>query len=211
MGFGPGIHTAITQIANVEAIRDFRSTWKDAPLARSKKQDRTVGFFYFCHRSGYIASQPITTKVLGKIKVDQKPTDYLTPAEFNKLIDATPDAAEEIRNVPAGKEVDPRYFFWSGNGLPKSAVADFQRSFRRLVKLANLEKPALIAILPDPFALEAGQRHGHSISEAHHPPQDSTDRNHSLSPTRISDLILSISKEVHSSASRSQAGNSSAM
>ncbi len=219
-------YTAIAQIANVEAIRDFRSTWKDAPLARSKKHDRVVGFFYFCYRSGYIASQPVTTKVLGKIKVDQKPTDYLTPAEFNRLIDATyvyrgdrwengsktdqfgarlraaillmrwsglrvrdaftlerarlcktergqdaillyqektgepvycvipPDAAAEIRNVPAGKEVDPRYLFWSGKGLPKSAVADFQRSFRRLVKLANLGKRAHPHMLRDTFAVE---------------------------------------------------------
>jgi len=33
---------------------------------------------------------------------------------------------------------NPRYFFWSGNGNPKSAVADWQRAFRRLFKEANL-------------------------------------------------------------------------
>ena len=219
-------YTTIRQIASIEAIRDFRSTWKDAPLARSKKQDRVVGFFYFCHRSGYIASQPITTKALGKIKVDPKPTDYFTPEEFNKLVDATyryrgsrwedsaktdqfgarlraaillmrwsglrardaftlewarlcktergqdaillyqektgepvycvipPDVTAEIRSVPPGNEPDPRYFFWSGNGLPKSAVADFQRSFRRLVKLAKLEKRAHPHMLRDTFAVE---------------------------------------------------------
>jgi integrase/recombinase XerD len=219
-------YTSITQIANIEAIRDFRSTWKDAPLARSKKQDRIVGFFYFCHRSGYIATQSITTKALGKIKVDQKPTDCFTPEEFARLVDATyiyrgdrwedgsktdqfgtrhramillmrwsglrvrdaftlersrlcktergqdaillyqektgepvycvipPDVAKEIRDVPMGKEGNPRYFFWSGNGLPKSAVADFQRSFRRLVKLAGIRKRAYPHMLRDTFAIE---------------------------------------------------------
>jgi integrase len=33
-----------------------------------------------------------------------------------------------------------RYFFWSGNGLPKSVVANWQRSYRRLFQLANIRK-----------------------------------------------------------------------
>ncbi|WP_260705897.1 tyrosine-type recombinase/integrase [Edaphobacter flagellatus] len=51
------------------------------------------------------------------------------------------DVAEDLRNVPPGPKPNPRYFFWSGNGDPKSAVADWQRSFRRLFEVANLEKP----------------------------------------------------------------------
>ena len=51
-----------------------------------------------------------------------------------------PQVAEELRTIPAGAKPNPRYFFWSGNGLPKTAVADWQRSFRRLFKLAVLEK-----------------------------------------------------------------------
>jgi integrase/recombinase XerD len=31
-----------------------------------------------------------------------------------------------------------RYFFWTGNGLPKSAVADWQRALRRVFELADL-------------------------------------------------------------------------
>jgi integrase/recombinase XerD len=49
--------------------------------------------------------------------------------------------AETIRNVPPGPKANPRFFFWSGNGAPKSAVADWQRSFRRLFKVAALEHP----------------------------------------------------------------------
>ena len=43
-----------------------------------------------------------------------------------------PQVSEALRRVPAGNKPNPRYFFWSGNGLPKTAVADWQRSFRRL-------------------------------------------------------------------------------
>jgi integrase/recombinase XerD len=71
-----------------------------------------------------------------------------------------PQVAEELRTIPAGAKPNPRYFFWSGNGLPKSAVADWQRSFRRLFKLAALEKGDGSAkrcfphMLRDTFAVE---------------------------------------------------------
>ncbi len=35
----------LKQIAEVSVVRNFRATWKDAPLSRSKKQDRIVSFF----------------------------------------------------------------------------------------------------------------------------------------------------------------------
>ncbi|WP_429633224.1 tyrosine-type recombinase/integrase [Tunturiibacter psychrotolerans] len=50
--------------------------------------------------------------------------------------------------------------FWSGNGLPTSAVADWQRSFRRVSKLTGLERPDGSArrcfplMLRDTFAVE---------------------------------------------------------
>ncbi len=34
---------------------------------------------------------------------------------------------------PPGPKPNPRYFFWSGNGEPKSVVADWQRSLRKAV------------------------------------------------------------------------------
>ncbi|WP_164981373.1 tyrosine-type recombinase/integrase [Silvibacterium dinghuense] len=51
-----------------------------------------------------------------------------------------PDVAEALRAIPEGPKPNPRYFFWSGNGLPKSAVADWQRSYRRLFEIANIRK-----------------------------------------------------------------------
>jgi integrase/recombinase XerD len=40
-----------------------------------------------------------------------------------------------------GPKPNPRYFFWSGNGTPQSAVADWQRAYRRLFEVAGLKKP----------------------------------------------------------------------
>jgi integrase/recombinase XerD len=38
-------------------------------------------------------------------------------------------------------EVNPlgKYFFWSGNGLAKSAIADWQRSLAKVFKLAGIK------------------------------------------------------------------------
>jgi integrase len=52
-----------------------------------------------------------------------------------------PHVVEALENVPSGPKPNPRYFFWSGNGQPKSVVADWQRSYRRLFKLVNLTLP----------------------------------------------------------------------
>jgi len=45
---------------------------------------------------------------------------------------------ELLENIPPGPKPNPRYFFWSGNGDPKSAVADWQRSYRRLFETADI-------------------------------------------------------------------------
>ena len=51
------------------------------------------------------------------------------------------DLAESLRTIPPGPKPNPNYFFWTGNGDPRSAVKDWQRSFRRLFKVANITKP----------------------------------------------------------------------
>lgn len=71
-----------------------------------------------------------------------------------------PRLAEELRNVPQGLKANPRYFFWSGNGDPKSVVADWQRSYRRLFEIAALEnadgtsKRCFPHMFRDTFAVE---------------------------------------------------------
>jgi integrase len=49
-----------------------------------------------------------------------------------------PEVVEALKDLPPGPKPNPRYFFWSGNGDPKSAVADWQRSYRRLFKSADI-------------------------------------------------------------------------
>jgi integrase len=49
-----------------------------------------------------------------------------------------PHVVEALENIPPGPKPNPRYFFWSGNGDPKSTVADWQRSYRRLFKSADI-------------------------------------------------------------------------
>src|SRR5258708_34124239 len=56
-------------------------------LAKKKKQERVTGFFWFCIRAGWITQNP--TNGLGRITVNQTPTDYFTRKEFDKIVDAT--------------------------------------------------------------------------------------------------------------------------
>jgi integrase len=192
----------ITEIKTAD-LEGFRDTWTDGPLAKKKKQERLIGFFYYCLRLGWIKSNPAV--LLGRIRADGPPTDYFPKSEFDKIMDATyiyqpkgwvecrnqatrlriltlllrwsglairdavtlerrrlnehgelflyraktgspvyvplpPDVAESLRNIPPGPSPNPCYFFWSGNGSPKSVVGNWQRSFRRLFKIANLRR-----------------------------------------------------------------------
>jgi integrase/recombinase XerD len=58
------------------------------------------------------------------------------------------------------KGPNAKYFFWTGNGKPKSAVADAQRSFRKLFELAEVKgHPHMFR---DTFAVEL-LKHGVSL------------------------------------------------
>jgi integrase/recombinase XerD len=79
----------ISLVAEIQVcdLENFRETWVDGPLARKKKQERLIGFFYYCQRLGWIQSNPAV--LLGRIKVEEKPTDYFPKPEFDQIIDAT--------------------------------------------------------------------------------------------------------------------------
>ncbi|MGC2743715.1 MAG: tyrosine-type recombinase/integrase [Candidatus Angelobacter sp.] len=49
-----------------------------------------------------------------------------------------PDVAKLLRSLP---NINPNYFFWSGNGDPRSAAKAFQRSYWKLFKLAKICQP----------------------------------------------------------------------
>jgi integrase/recombinase XerD len=46
--------------------------------------------------------------------------------------------ADTLKALPNS---NPRYFFWSGNGDPRSAVKGFQRSYWKLFRLAGIKMP----------------------------------------------------------------------
>jgi integrase/recombinase XerD len=204
-------------------LEEFRDTWKDRALAKKKKQERLIGFFYYCIRLGWINENPAVR--LGRIKADGPPTDYFPKEEFDAIIDATyiyqpkgwtecrnqptrlrtltwlmrwsglairdavtlerwrlnekdelllyraktgnpvyvplpKHVADSLRSIPPGPTPNPRYFFWSGNGSPKSVVGNWQRSFRRLFELSNIQhedgraKRCHPHMLRDTFAVE---------------------------------------------------------
>jgi integrase/recombinase XerD len=190
---------------DLDALLNFRSTWKDGALAKQKKQSRVIGFFWACVRRRYLIENPALG--LGRIKVVQIPTDYFPPDEFQRILDAacaygdprggyipiedtrtrlrtltllmrwsglrirdaillerhrlhedslllyqaktgTPVyvplpsyVVQALETLPPGPKPNPRYFFWSGNGKPKSAVADWQRAYRRLFQLVDIRRP----------------------------------------------------------------------
>jgi integrase/recombinase XerD len=184
--------TGVRALAGLDLtrLREWRNTWKDRALSARKKQERVIGFFHFCQSSGWVKENP--ARKLSKIKVVQKPTDYFTSTELDRIIEAThhirngeklralielmrwsglairdavtlersrlneynqillyraktgvpvfvtlpPYVANTLRRLDNS---NPRYFFWTGNGEPKSVVADWQRSFRRLMKKVDLK------------------------------------------------------------------------
>ena len=79
--------------------------------------------------------------VLERRQLDNQDRLILLRAKTDEsvFVELPHDVAEELRNVPNGMKPNARYFFWSGNGLPKTAVADWQRALRRLFKLAELK------------------------------------------------------------------------
>ncbi|MGB0122609.1 MAG: site-specific integrase, partial [Silvibacterium sp.] len=48
------------------------------------------------------------------------------------------EVGDALRALPNSH---PSYFFWSGNGDPRSAAKAFQRSYWKLFKLAKIQKP----------------------------------------------------------------------
>ena len=66
---------------------------------------------------------------------------YQAKTKLPVFVPLPPDVAEALHTVPPGPKPNPRYFFWTGNGDPRSAVKDWQRSFRRLFMIANITKP----------------------------------------------------------------------
>jgi integrase/recombinase XerD len=68
-------------------LRKFRASWNNGALTTQRKHHRLNGFFDFCIESDWIHKNP--SKKMKPVQVSSDPTDYFTPAEFEKIVDAT--------------------------------------------------------------------------------------------------------------------------
>ncbi len=68
-------------------LRDFRAWWKNGPLTTQRKHHRLNGFFDFCIENEWLHKNP--AKKMKPVQVAPDPTDYFTPAEFEKIVDGT--------------------------------------------------------------------------------------------------------------------------
>ena len=97
-------------------LREFRASWNNGALTTQRKHHRINGFFDFCIENDWLLRNP--AKKMKSVQVSQEPTDYFTPAEFARIVDATYAYAE----WKGGRDFEHRFFVcalillmrWSG-------------------------------------------------------------------------------------------------
>jgi integrase/recombinase XerD len=75
-------------------LQDFRNTWKDKPLSKSKKQERLRSLFKFALAHKWIEENPAL--LLGKIKVERTQQMPFTEDEMSKILEAARKAGPEV-------------------------------------------------------------------------------------------------------------------
>ena len=177
-------------------MRQYRESWKMAPVSARKKLERLRTFFKFCIESGWAREN--LARLIKPPLARPMPTLPFTDSEIEKILWATEvypnkgiygldsgrrvrafinllrysglrirDAATLSRDklhenklllytqktgqpvwLPLPRKVAEeleelnargKYFFWSGHGLEKSTVADWQRSLAKVFELAGIE------------------------------------------------------------------------
>jgi integrase/recombinase XerD len=68
-------------------LREFRASWNNGALTTQRKHHCINGFFDFCIENDWLLRNP--AKKMKSVQVSQEPTDYFTPAEFARIVDAT--------------------------------------------------------------------------------------------------------------------------
>jgi site-specific recombinase XerD len=77
--------TFLDELTTVK-LREFRAWWNNGALTTQRKHHRLNGFFDFCIENDWLLRNP--AKKMKSVQVTQEPTDYFTPAEFAKIVDA---------------------------------------------------------------------------------------------------------------------------
>jgi integrase len=103
---------------------------------RSRK-DRLRALVLLMRWSGLSIKDAVT---LERARIDQKGSLLLRRAKTGVpvFVPLPPEVSSALRSLPSD---NPRYFFWSGNGDPKSAIKAYQRSFWKLFNLADIKHP----------------------------------------------------------------------
>lgn len=70
----------------VDALRQFRQSWKDSPLYATKNLERLRAFLRFCHQAGWIKQNPATA--VKPPKVTHSPTLPLSRDEMKRILEA---------------------------------------------------------------------------------------------------------------------------
>ena len=87
LGFANETRLTFLNEFNPRNLTEWRQTWREKELARKKKFERIIGFFWFCVRQGWLRENPTAT--MGRVIAKHVPTDYFTAEEYKCIIDAT--------------------------------------------------------------------------------------------------------------------------
>ena len=79
---------------DLESLQEFRNTWKDKSLSKSKKQERLRGIFKFAVARKWIAESPASH--LGKIKVERTQQLPFTADEMKEILKKAKEAGPVV-------------------------------------------------------------------------------------------------------------------
>ena len=142
---------------SVEAMRDYRAGWNDAPITAAKKLERLRSFFRFCHDAEWIQKNP--AKALASPRIDVPPTLPFTTIEWNAIVRACDAFAHNGKHAwQTPKRVRAFVYVLRYSGLrisdavllSKSSVLPNGRLFLRTLKTG-----ATVAVPLPPIASEA--------------------------------------------------------
>lgn len=99
------------------------------------RKDRLRALVLLMRWSGLSIKDAVT---LERSRLDAKGSLLLRRAKTGVpvYVPLPPEVYAVLRALPSD---NPRYFFWSGNGDPKSAIKGYQRSFWKLFRLAEIK------------------------------------------------------------------------
>jgi integrase/recombinase XerD len=141
-----------------EKLRDFRASWRNRALTTQRKHHRLNGFFDFCIENDWIHKNP--SKRMKSVQVSADPTDYFTPAEFEKIVDATYAYGE----WKGGRDFEHRalrlralilLMRWSGLSILDAVTLERRRleGYRLLLYRHKTKVPVFVPLPPDVVAL----------------------------------------------------------